>query len=84
MEVGGGPSSKKRKLDNIREGMKEYNMTEEMAENQSVWNMKTKVGSFLHGGGLVYVNETCGLRTVEKNRDENVKMDHRLSHIILK
>ena len=46
-------------------GGKEYNVNEEMKENQSVWHMKTKAGSFLHGGGLVYVNETCGLRTVE-------------------
>ena len=30
---------KKRWLDNIREDMKEYNMNEETAENQSVWEM---------------------------------------------
>ena len=32
--------------------MKEYNMAEDMAQNQSVWYMKTKAGPLLHGGGL--------------------------------
>ena len=33
--------------------MKEYNMTEEMAENRSVWHMmKIKAGPLIHGGGL--------------------------------
>ena len=43
---------KKRWLDNIREDMKEYNMTEDMAQDRSVWRMKTKPGPLLHGGGL--------------------------------
>ena len=34
--------------------MKEYNMTEEMVENRSVWHshMKIKAGPLLHGGGI--------------------------------
>ena len=32
--------------------MKEYNMTEEMEENRNMWDMKTKAGRILHGGGL--------------------------------
>ena len=32
--------------------MKEYYMTEEIAQNRSVWHMKTKAGPLLHGGGL--------------------------------
>ena len=32
---------KNRWLDNIRADMKEYNMTEEMAENQSMWHIYT-------------------------------------------
>ena len=43
---------KKRWLDNIREDMKEYKMTEDMAQVRSVWRMKTKAGPLLHGGGL--------------------------------
>ena len=43
---------KKRWLDNIREDMKEYKMTEDMAQDRSVWRMKTKAGPLLHGGGL--------------------------------
>ena len=39
-------------LDNIMEDMKEYNMTEDMAHNRSVWHVKIKVGPLLHGGGL--------------------------------
>ena len=39
----------------ICDDMKEYNMTEEMAENQSVWHMKTKAGPLLHGG--IHVGE---------------------------
>ena len=39
-------------LDNIREDMKEYNMTEDMAQNRSVWHVKIKVGPLLHGGCL--------------------------------
>ena len=38
---------KKRWWDNIREDMKEYKMTEDMAENGSVW--PTKAGPLLHG-----------------------------------
>ena len=30
--------------------MKKYNMTEEMAENGSLWNMKIKSNQLLHGG----------------------------------
>ena len=30
--------------------MKEYNMTEETAQNRSVWHMKIKAGPLLHGG----------------------------------
>ena len=33
---------KKRQLDNIRDDMKEYTMTEEMAQNRIVWHMKKK------------------------------------------
>ena len=43
---------RKRWKDNIGEDMKEYNMTEEMAENRSVWHMTTKAGPLLHRGGL--------------------------------
>ena len=46
---------KKRWLDNIRDDMKEYKMTEDMAQDRSVWHMKTKAGSLLHGGGLCFV-----------------------------
>ena len=42
---------KKRWLDNISEDMKEYKMTEDMAQNRSVWHVKIKAGSLLHGGG---------------------------------
>ena len=42
----------KRWLDNIREDMKEYKMTEDMAQNRSVWHVKIKAGPLLHGGGL--------------------------------
>ena len=38
----------KRWLRNMREDMEEYNVTEEMADNRSVWHMK-----IIHGGGLV-------------------------------
>ena len=41
----------KRWLDKMREDMKEYNMTEEMTENRSVWHMKIKAGPLLHEGG---------------------------------
>ena len=43
---------KKRWLDNIREDMKEYKMTEDMAQNRNVWHVKIKAGPLLHGGGL--------------------------------
>ena len=43
---------KKRWLDNIGEDMKEYKMTEDMAQDRSVWRMKTTAGPLLHGGGL--------------------------------
>ena len=43
---------KKRWLDNIREDMKEYKMTEDMTQNRSVWHVKIKAGPLLHGGGL--------------------------------
>ena len=38
---------------NIREDMRAYNMTEEMAENRNVWLMKLKTGPLLHGRGLL-------------------------------
>ena len=50
-EEGAGPR-KDGHIDNIREGMKEYSTTEEMTDNRSVWHMKIKTGSLLHGGGL--------------------------------
>ena len=40
---------KKQWLDDIREDMTVYNMTEEMAENRSECHMKTKAGPLLHG-----------------------------------
>ena len=40
---------KKRWLRNISEHVKEYNMTEEIAENLRVWHVKI---TLLHGGGL--------------------------------
>ena len=43
---------KKKWLHNIRDDMKEYKMTEHIAQNRSVWHVKTKAGSLLHGGGL--------------------------------
>ena len=36
----------------IRDDIKEYNMTEDMAQNRSVGHMKIKAGPLLHGGGL--------------------------------
>ena len=45
-----GPNN--RWLGNIRDDMKEYKMTKDMAQNRSAWHMKTKAGSLLHGGGL--------------------------------
>ena len=42
----------KRCLHNIREDMKEYEMTEGLAQNGSVLRMKTKAGPLLDGGGL--------------------------------
>ena len=42
---------KKRWLDNIRDDMKEYKMTEDAAHNR-VWNMMTKDGPLLHEGGI--------------------------------
>ena len=57
--------AQKRWLDYITEDMKEYNMTEEMAENRSVWHMQIKAGQLLQGGGL-YVRAkgvTRSLRT---------------------
>ena len=36
-------------LDIIRDDMKAYNMTEDMAHNRSMWQMKINTGSFLHG-----------------------------------
>ena len=47
--------------------MKEYKMTKDMAQNPSVWHMKTKVGPLLHGGGLRMGEEK--LRST--NRDYN-------------
>ena len=32
--------------------MMEYNVTEEMAENRSMWHMKIKAGPLLHAGGI--------------------------------
>ena len=43
---------KKRWLENIREDMKEFNVTEEMVESRSVWHMKIKAGPLLHRGGI--------------------------------
>ena len=40
---------KKRWLENIRDDMTVYKMTEDMAQKQSVWHMKTKAGPLLHG-----------------------------------
>ena len=45
---------KKGWIDNIRDDMKEYNMTEEMAQDRSVWHMKTKAGPL-----LLYMEEAC-------------------------
>ena len=39
----------KRWLDNIRKGMKECNMTEEVAENRNVWHMNINAGQSLDG-----------------------------------
>ena len=36
----------------IREVMKEYKMTEDMAENRSLWHMRTKPGPLLLGRDL--------------------------------
>ena len=44
--------AKKRLLDNTREDMKEYKMTEYKAQNRSVWHVKIKAGPLLHGGGF--------------------------------
>ena len=55
MQVQGKKRSRRPKnkwLDNIREDMKEYKMTEDMAHDRSVWHVKTKTGPLLHGGGL--------------------------------
>ena len=43
---------KKRWLDNIRDDMKWYKITEDMAQNRSVCHMKTTTGQFLYGGGI--------------------------------
>ena len=40
--------------------MKEYNMTEDMAEHPSVWHTKIKACQLLHGGGIL-------VRKVRKN-----------------
>ena len=42
----------KRWLDNIREDMKKYNITKDMAENRSAWHMKSKADTILHDGGI--------------------------------
>ena len=42
---------KKRWLDNIRDEMKEYTMSEYTAHNR-VWNTMTKDGPLLHEGGI--------------------------------
>ena len=42
----------KRWLENIREYMKEYNTTEEMAEHRIVCHVKIYVGPLRYGGGL--------------------------------
>ena len=54
---------KKRWLGNIRDDMKDYKMTENMAQNRSVFHMKTKAGTLLHGGGLEE-----GAKKVRKNQ----------------
>ena len=42
----------KRWLHYIRDDMKEYSMTEDIAQNRGVWHMMTKGGPSLHGGDL--------------------------------
>ena len=42
---------RRRWLDNIRDDMKDYEMTEDM-KNRSAWHMKITAGPLLHGGGL--------------------------------
>ena len=49
MQGQGKRRSKKRWLDNIREDMKEFNMTEDMAEIESEWCVKIKADPLLHG-----------------------------------
>ena len=39
-------------IGNIWDDMKEYQITEVMAENVSVCHMKTNAGPLLHGGGI--------------------------------
>ena len=45
-EMKGRP--KQRWMDNIRDGKKDYPVTEDMAQKQSVWNIKTTNGPLLH------------------------------------
>ena len=39
--------------------MKEYEMTEDVAQNRSVWHMKTKASPLLHGRGLLSERYVC-------------------------
>ena len=50
MKVQGKGRPKKRWQDNMRDDMKEYQLSEDMAQNRSVWHMKTKADQSLHGG----------------------------------
>ena len=44
---------KQRWLDTIWDDMEACKMTEDMAQNQSVWHMKLKAGPLLHGADLL-------------------------------
>ena len=52
LEKGRMGRPEKRWLDNIRQDMTDYNMTDELAENRSMWHRKIKVGPLLQGRGL--------------------------------
>ena len=56
----------KRWLDNLRDDMKECNMTEDMAQNQSVWHVKTKACPLLHRGGLKMRNISTWRRPIDE------------------
>ena len=59
---------KKRWLGNIREEMKECNMTEEMADNRSVRHMNVKTGPLLlYTRRYEYTREHLQLRVVKAN-----------------